>query len=120
MQYMGYDVIKSFHMVETVYDWSKCRSPSRAKRRMKKHPQHVVITTVPRKDILFIESQRLMVCHPATYDAIIKELDRCSIPNKSPPLKGLEPPLRMRPFYSPWLLSSPSLLSPRIQSGDLT
>lgn len=66
-------IIKSLHMVESIEDWSRVRSPSRAERRRKMgHRQNVVVRLVPRKDAISIDGGVTYMIHPET----AKELDR--------------------------------------------
>lgn len=49
----GMRVVEAPHMVQTVEDWSKVRSPSRARRRMRYgHRQNIVYRTEPRMDAI--------------------------------------------------------------------
>ena len=60
-------IIESDAMVDIVEDWSKCRSPSRAKRREKRGPrfrQRVIRVYVPKKESLMIGGNLYM--HPVT------------------------------------------------------
>lgn len=51
--YMGMKVIVDDNLTETVEDWSKVRSPSRAKRRMKRgFSQNVVYRKIPSDKII--------------------------------------------------------------------
>lgn len=44
----GIEIVESLDATKVVEDWSDCRSPSRARRRLKLgHPQRVVKVTVP-------------------------------------------------------------------------
>lgn len=66
-------IVESLHMVETVEDWSKVRSPSRAARRRKQgHRQNIVVRQVPRKDAISIDGGRTFMVHPEA----MKELRR--------------------------------------------
>jgi hypothetical protein len=60
--YMGLQVIIDDEaMSETIEDWSAVRSPSRAKRRMKKgHNQKIVIRRVAKKEILRFYDKMVM------------------------------------------------------------
>lgn len=52
----------------TVYvgeDWSRVRSPARARRRRKKHPQNITALYKPSDEILVDENTRSIYCHPA-------------------------------------------------------
>jgi len=64
--FMGMRVISTLMMVEWKEDWSRVRSPSRARRRMKcGFHQNIVKSQVPRKDALIINGT--MYVHPLTY-----------------------------------------------------
>lgn len=59
------EIVESIYMTKTVEDWSDCRSPSRAKRRMKRgFPQRMRHREVPRTDIMVIDNRYVM--HPDT------------------------------------------------------
>lgn len=45
-------------------DWSKVRSPARARRRRKKHPQNITAKYKPDGKYIFDERQRAIYCHP--------------------------------------------------------
>jgi len=60
-------IIESLHMVKTVEDWSRVRSPSRARRRMKQgHRQNVVTRHVPRTDAITMDNGATYLMHPET------------------------------------------------------
>lgn len=72
----GMPLVKSLAMTETVEDWSKVRSPSRARRRMKYgHRQNVVYRQVPRKD--FIEFEGKIIGHPETIKELFRQAENC-------------------------------------------
>lgn len=71
----GVKLIQSDHMVDQVEDWSKVRSPSRAKRRRAKHKQNIVVSYVPRKDFFKLPDGTL-VAHPITIQALKAKLAR--------------------------------------------
>ena len=67
-QFTGLRIITDINMTETVEDWSRVRSPSRAKRRRKLgHRQNIEWRTVPRKDAFRIGND--LVMHPETKKA---------------------------------------------------
>lgn len=58
---------ESLLMVEQVEDWSRVRSPSRAKRRRRYgHKQNILIRHVPRKDAITMDGGETYVMHPET------------------------------------------------------
>lgn len=58
-------VVESLAMTKTVEDWSRVRSPSRARRRMKRgFPQNLRLVEVPRDDAVL--SGGVMYVHPVT------------------------------------------------------
>ena len=64
-------IVESLHMVETIEDWSKVRSPSRAVRRRKQgHRQNIVVRHVPRKDAISIDGGRTFMVHPEAMKAL--------------------------------------------------
>jgi hypothetical protein len=69
----GVRIVKDIHMTDVVEDWSRVRSPSRARRRLRYgHPQNVVFRNVPKKDVFYLEGGNVIVGHPET----IAELER--------------------------------------------
>lgn len=60
-------IVESLLMVEKVEDWSKVRSPSRARRRLcQGHPQNIVVRHVPRKDAITMDGGITYHMHPET------------------------------------------------------
>lgn len=63
LPYGGLRIIERPDMVDPVEDWSRVRSPSRARRRMKAgHPQHMRIIYVPKKEAY--QMGNTLVMHP--------------------------------------------------------
>lgn len=63
----GFRVFETAGMV--VYsgeDWSKVRSPARARRRRKKHRQNITAKYDPSPEIIIDESRLAIYCHPLT------------------------------------------------------
>lgn len=61
---MGVQIIEDPNMKEVVgEDWSKVRSPSRARRRRKKHRQNIMPLYAPLKQFYHIGNR--IICHPA-------------------------------------------------------
>lgn len=56
-------IVETEAMADVVEDWSRVRSPSRARRRRHKHRQNIVVTHVPRRGILVADGK--IFCHPA-------------------------------------------------------
>lgn len=71
-------IIESLWMTEKVEDWSKVRSPARARRRRFKHRQNIKVIEVPRKDFLKMPDGSI-VCHPELVrklsQAVAKQVD---------------------------------------------
>lgn len=62
-------------MSETIEDWSKIRSPSRAKRRMKRgYKQNISFKIIPKEDIIVLKDQNLMVMHSQTLNKLQTEI----------------------------------------------
>lgn len=57
-------IIESLAMVDQVEDWSKVRSPGRARRRRHKHRQNIRIMEVPKKHALATDGGRTLIMHP--------------------------------------------------------
>ncbi|MCB1534891.1 MAG: hypothetical protein KDJ44_09235 [Rhodoblastus sp.] len=55
-------IVESEALVETVEDWSRVRSPSRARRRRAKHRQNIRLIEVPRRGALVVDGVAYM--HP--------------------------------------------------------
>jgi hypothetical protein len=61
----GFAIYECEHMVIYVgEDWSKVRSPARARRRRKKHRQNITALYEPSREFLFDEKRRSIYCHP--------------------------------------------------------
>lgn len=61
----GFTIFESLAMV--VYageDWSKVRSPGRARRRRKKHRQNIVAKYDPSPEFFIDQNRRAIYCHP--------------------------------------------------------
>jgi hypothetical protein len=62
--YAGMRIIEDRTLVDVVEDWSRVRSPSRARRRRKLgHPQRIYSREVPREDVYVVEGHT-MIMHP--------------------------------------------------------
>lgn len=74
-------IIENIHMVAGPFeDWSRVRSPSRAKRRRAKHRQNIRLYYTPRKDFLKLPDGT-MVGHPATVRHLMRTIGE-SVRNK--------------------------------------
>jgi len=60
----GVRIFESVHLTKPFEDWSQVRSPSRARRRMKKHKQRIRYLQVP--DPNAYEINGAIVMHPET------------------------------------------------------
>lgn len=65
MKFAGFDIIPTPHLEDVAEDWTKVRSPGRAKRRRKKHRQQIKIVRTPRTDFYIDEAHGAAYCHPA-------------------------------------------------------
>ena len=71
----GVRVIESLVMTESVEDWSRVRSPSRAMRRLRRgHRQNVRIVQEARRDAIMADGGRTMVIHPVLAAQIRNQL----------------------------------------------
>lgn len=69
-------VITNNMLVEDAEDWSRVRSPSRARRRMKQgHPQNVRIIQVPSRKVIHDRQRNVMYCHPELYRQVHAHLE---------------------------------------------
>jgi len=58
-------IIESLVMTKTVEDWSRVRSPSRARRRLRHgYRQNIVVRQVPRTDAITLDGGASYVMHP--------------------------------------------------------
>lgn len=68
-------IIRDINMTDTVEDWSRVRSPGRARRRRKLgHPQNIVWREVPKKDLFKIGDA--FVGHPETIKAMNAAIEK--------------------------------------------
>jgi hypothetical protein len=69
----GMRIIEDWAMVDAVEDWSRVRSPARARRRMRYgHKQNVVIRHVPKKAAYQVDGNLIM--HPEMARALRQEI----------------------------------------------
>ena len=62
----GFRIIECKEMVTYAgEDWSKVRSPGRARRRRKKHRQNIGALYVPSGQFIMDERRHTITCHPA-------------------------------------------------------
>lgn len=59
-------------------DWSKVRSPSRARRRRRKHRQNIVTLYRPDPQLLVDQERQVIYCHPATAEVLMREAQKRS------------------------------------------
>ena len=72
----GVEIVTSTLLVDTkrpFEDWSRVRSPARARRRRAKHRQNITISYPPSDDVLFVGGK--VVCHPAMVAKIKAKLE---------------------------------------------
>lgn len=62
MSFGGLRIVEDASLVDTVEDWSRVRSPGRARRRRHKHPQNVRSVHVPKKTAVMFGNTLFM--HP--------------------------------------------------------
>lgn len=59
------NIIEDINLVDITEDWSRVRSPGRARRRRRYgYPQNIKIIAVPKKDAYSIDGGRTMIMHP--------------------------------------------------------
>lgn len=63
-QFAGLRIVESLALYDVVEDWSKVRSPGRARRRRAKHPQRITYRHVAKPDAYRIGNEIHM--HPET------------------------------------------------------
>lgn len=76
LTYMGLEIVVDSNIptTERKEDWSKSRSASRAKRRLKRgFKQRLVVTYEPKNEIYRIGNR--LVMHPVTYKEFLKKMD---------------------------------------------
>lgn len=69
-------IVESLAMVDHVEDWSKVRSPGRARRRRKKYRQNIQVVAVPKKDAVAIDGGRTLVMHPSVAIELRRQIGR--------------------------------------------
>ena len=63
--FSGCRIIEDLTLVDMVEDWSRVRSPSRARRRRKRgYRQNVVMRAVPKQEVYSLDGGRTLVMHP--------------------------------------------------------
>lgn len=88
-------------MSDTVKDWSKCRSPSRAKRRLKRgFKQHVIYRKVPNPNIIRYEDKLFM--HPDIYKEFVRKLEQSKDNYSADDLSFRDRPKSESPQYNKW------------------
>lgn len=75
LSFAGMRIIRDINMTDTIEDWSRVRSPGRARRRRKLgHPQNIVWREVPKKDLFKIGDT--FVGHPETVKALSAAIEK--------------------------------------------
>jgi hypothetical protein len=69
--YMGMKIMTSIYLTKPYEDWSKVRSPARARRRRHKHRQNIVTIQVPDPTIYKVNG--VLHMHPEIYRKLMKE-----------------------------------------------
>jgi hypothetical protein len=80
LTYMGLKIIENPMLTKTIEDWSRVRSPSRARRRRWKHKQNIKTMTVP-SDQMYMTVDTV-ICHPAK----VRELRKAMEDNSAKPI----------------------------------
>lgn len=77
------NIRESLLMVESIEDWSRVRSPSRARRRLRLgYPQNIAIRHVPRKDAITMDGGRTYTMHPETAREFCRIFDVAGVVSK--------------------------------------
>lgn len=83
--YKGLQIIRDdVNMVDWHEDWTRVRSPGRAKRRMSKHKQNVRLYSTPKQNVLYTET--LLIGHSETINQLMFLITKTGQEN----LRGLE------------------------------
>jgi hypothetical protein len=73
MRYVGKKVIVDHRLVDITEDWTRVRSPGRARRRRRiGHRQRVVVTGVPKREVF--ETREFFTMHPAVFSELVATL----------------------------------------------
>lgn len=73
----GVRIIEDSNLVDYVEDWSKVRSPSRARRRRKRgFAQNIQMSAVPLQQVYSLDGGKTLVMHPDIARAIERQLQR--------------------------------------------
>ena len=71
--FSGMEIREDRYMVDTVEDWSRVRSPSRAARRRRQgHRQNIQFVHVPKPNV-FVLFDRVIVGHPVTIAKLVAQ-----------------------------------------------
>ena len=74
---LGVHIVESLEMVDQVEDWSRVRSPSRARRRLRYgHKQNIRIVYVPKKEAFWADNGRTLVMHPVMAAELRRQIPR--------------------------------------------
>lgn len=73
----GTRIIQDPNLTDSVEDWSRVRSPSRARRRLRRgFPQNMVVRQVPSRRAVSLDGGRTLVCHPEFLRELKRVLDK--------------------------------------------
>lgn len=71
----GVQIIEDRNMVDHVEDWSRVRSPSRARRRLRYgHRQNITIKTTPKTNAYSLRGGLVLIMHPVMAAALRREV----------------------------------------------
>jgi hypothetical protein len=90
----GVRIIESLAMIDQVEDWSRVRSPGRARRRRRNHPQNIRMIHVPKPHAISMDGGRTLIMHPETVRQL-REMTKDLLPEPS------QPSVPERPFPVP-------------------
>ncbi len=79
LTYSGLKIVENPLLTKTTEDWSRVRSPSRARRRRWKHKQNIVTHVAPDKN--FYMTADTVICHPD----MVRELRKAMEDNSAKP-----------------------------------
>jgi hypothetical protein len=72
--YDGFRVINDPSMVDIVEDWSRVRSPGRARRRRSRHKQNIAFVRVPKASMFISGRLGVIIGHPVTIAELMKHV----------------------------------------------
>ena len=74
VEFGGLRIIEDPSLVETIEDWSRVRSPGRARRRRWRHRQNIEIRCEPSAEVF--RQGNVMVMHPVTAAKLRAEIEK--------------------------------------------